>query len=383
MTEVKPGEGAQLDEERERLLGHLGPAAQLHDPVDADRDGIRYAQLPEGHDAGEHQGHQDVEHRADDERREDADRQVALRVLRLLRRRRHGVEADVGEEDDARAGQHAVDAPAEGVHLVAVQRDELLGRDQGGEPGGRRVHEEVRRRDQAEAERDEHQDDRDLDDHDQVVHERALPHAAVEDRRDHERDDGGRHVPDAERLRHAVVQEHLLPRPFREAQHRVGDGNAQRLVQQAQEVARPRRADRHRSEGVLQDEVPPDDPGDELAHRGVAVGVGRTRDRDHRRHLGVADAREGAEDAADHEAVDDARAGVVRRGGARQREDARADDRADAQHREVERRQRALELPAGVGAVRGFAGQRVVGVGDELRQVFLDEQTGHVMSLRT
>ena len=159
-------------------------------------------------------------------------------------------------------------------------------------------------------------------------------------------------------------------------------GMPERLVHQAQEVAGPRGADRHRAERVLEDQVPADDPGDELAHRRVAVGVGRAGDRDHRRHLRVAHAGQRAEHAADHEAVHDARAGVVGRRGAGEREDARADDRADAQHREVERRQRALELPAGVRAVGGFAGERIVGVGDELRQVFLDEQSCHVMRLR-
>ena len=41
------------------------------------------------------------------ERDDDADRHVARRVLRLLGVGRDRVEADVGEEDDRRAGQHA------------------------------------------------------------------------------------------------------------------------------------------------------------------------------------------------------------------------------------------------------------------------------------
>ena len=44
-----------------------------------------------------------VDQRADRQAAENADRQVALRILRLFRRRRDGVEADVGEEDDGRA----------------------------------------------------------------------------------------------------------------------------------------------------------------------------------------------------------------------------------------------------------------------------------------
>ena len=42
---------------------------------------------------------QDVQHRADDQRGNDANRQVALRVLRFLGHGGDGVEADVGEED--------------------------------------------------------------------------------------------------------------------------------------------------------------------------------------------------------------------------------------------------------------------------------------------
>ena len=47
------------------------------------------------------------------ERSEDADRHVALRILRFLRRRDHRIEADEGEEDDACRAKDA--APAECV----------------------------------------------------------------------------------------------------------------------------------------------------------------------------------------------------------------------------------------------------------------------------
>ena len=52
-------------------------------------------------DPGEHEADRDVENGADDERAEDADRHVALRIFRLLRRRRHRVEADIGENTTA------------------------------------------------------------------------------------------------------------------------------------------------------------------------------------------------------------------------------------------------------------------------------------------
>ena len=55
------------------------------------------------HHAGEHGGHQDVENGADDQRGDDADGQVALRILGFLRGGGDGVESDIGEEDVGRA----------------------------------------------------------------------------------------------------------------------------------------------------------------------------------------------------------------------------------------------------------------------------------------
>ena len=47
--------------------------------------------------------------------------------------------------------------------------------------------------------------------------------------------------------------------------------------EQRDEVARPADRDRRRAERVLEDQVPADDPGDELAQRRVGVGVGGAR----------------------------------------------------------------------------------------------------------
>ena len=80
--------------------------------------------------AGEDRGDDGVDDRADDQRADDADRHVALRILRLLRRRRDGVEADVGEEDDRRAGGDAVEAvrrervPVRRLHVLEADEDE-------------------------------------------------------------------------------------------------------------------------------------------------------------------------------------------------------------------------------------------------------------------
>ncbi len=70
------------------------------------RRGVAHHGMP-GNQAGEADGDGDIEHGADDQRGDDADRQVALRVLAFLGGRRDGVEADVSEEDDGPTGQHA------------------------------------------------------------------------------------------------------------------------------------------------------------------------------------------------------------------------------------------------------------------------------------
>ena len=47
-----------------------------------------------------------------------------------------------------------------------------------------------------------------------------------------------------------------------------------KVVQQADDVARPADRDGGRAHGVFEDQVPADDPGDELAQRRIGVGVG-------------------------------------------------------------------------------------------------------------
>ena len=66
------------------------------------RQRVRALQLLVGHETGGHQADDHVDERADEQRAQDAARHVALRIARLLGGGRDGVEADVGEEDDAR-----------------------------------------------------------------------------------------------------------------------------------------------------------------------------------------------------------------------------------------------------------------------------------------
>ena len=80
--------------------------------------GVVQQSLP-GHQAGEHHHHGDVKDRANDERGDDADGQVALRVFAFLGGGGDGIEADVGEENDRAAGENS--GPAIGREGMPVR----------------------------------------------------------------------------------------------------------------------------------------------------------------------------------------------------------------------------------------------------------------------
>ena len=86
------------------------------------------------------------------------------------------------------------------------------------------------------------------------------------------------------------------------------------LIDETHQVSRPADPDRRRARGVFQHQVPADDPGDQLAHRGVGVGVRAAGHRHRARHFRVAEPGEGAGDAGHHEGDRHRRAGVQRRG---------------------------------------------------------------------
>ena len=94
--------GAERDDLRDAR--HAGRFERVRERIG------RLAEVLRRHHAREHGADDDVDDRTDREPAEDADRQVALRVLRFLGGRRDGVEADVGEEDDRRALVNAAEA---------------------------------------------------------------------------------------------------------------------------------------------------------------------------------------------------------------------------------------------------------------------------------
>ena len=113
----------------------------------------------------------------------------------------------------------------------------------------------------------------------------------------------------------------------------------------------------HRAHGVIEDEVPANHPGHHLTQRGVGVGVRAAGDGNHRGELRVAQRRKAARQAGQHVPHHDGGARLVGGGGAREDEDARADDRTDAEQGQVERRQRA---PQRLAAVLDVADQLLI-----------------------
>ncbi|MEY4402559.1 MAG: hypothetical protein RIR91_594 [Verrucomicrobiota bacterium] len=258
---------------------------------------------------------------------EHADGHVALRVLRFLRRGGDGVEADVGEEHDAGGTHDAV--PAE-LARADVRRDEEALRVLRGDP------EFVA--DVPDADRDEDHDDGDLEDDEGGVHagrgfDTDGEHGG--DERDHEH--GG------EVDGRAGADEVAVAGGVRHPVHGCGGegrGDVQaKAVEEAVEVARPTDRDGDGADAVFEGEVPADDPGHELAERGVGIRIGAAGDGHRGGHLGVAESGERAGDRAEHEGEHDCRAGVRGGGVAGEDEDAGANDAADADHHEVGRRE--------------------------------------------
>jgi hypothetical protein len=120
------------------------------------------------------------------------------------------------------------------------------------------------------------------------------------------------------------------------------------MGEQLPEVARP--ADRHADvpHRVLDDQVPPDDPGHQFAQRGVGIGICRPADRHHGGELRVAErgesAGDGREQEREHDGGSRAQADAVAYdGGPGGGEDPRADGGADAKRGQVPLAERAPE----------------------------------------
>src|SRR5260370_13938528 len=105
-------------------------------------------------------------------------------------------------------------------------------------------------------------------------------------------------------------------------------------MQKLDEVVGPAGGNGAGANGVLQSEVPADDPGQKLAEGSVSVRVGAAGQGNHRGKLGVTKAREGATQAREHKREHE-RGACIMRAETRQHKDARADDGADANSRQL------------------------------------------------
>lgn len=130
---------------------------------------------------------------------------------------------------------------------------------------------------------------------------------------------------------------------------REGDAG---LLHHVCEVGRPTDRDRACSEGKLEDQVPADDPGDELAEARVGERVGRAGHGDGAGKFRVAQRGEGAGDARGDERERDGRTRLFPGGLTRQDEDTGADDHADPENGEFQGAKPLAELMFGLFGVR-------------------------------
>src|SRR6476660_3415130 len=70
-------------------------------------------------------------------------------------------------------------------------------------------------------------------------------------------------------------------------------------------VLAPGDGDGRRGYGILEDQIPSDDPGDQLAHRGVGIGVSAAGERNHGGKLGVTKTGKCAAEAGNDEGEND------------------------------------------------------------------------------
>ncbi len=305
--------------------------------VDADGDRVRHIQFVERHDAGENEADGTIKECANHQGAEDADRHVAAGCTRFLGRGRHGVEADIGEEHHRSPAQHA--GPAKDPH-AGIGRNEVPVRVGGGDP--------IRGRKGACRKDEEQEDDGKLHCDDDIVHARGCSDPDHQQDRDGD-DDGHRgNVEDGARGRPGL------------AGGIIGEGCGYELCREidaeilckADDIAGP--ADRHRNgaDRIFQDKVPSDDPGHDLAERGVGIGVGAAADRHGRRHFRIAQACEGAGHRAEQERQRYRRSGIRCRSMSRQHKDAGADHATHAKRDQMQCGKRTLQGPGFAARVR-------------------------------
>ncbi len=291
------------------------------------------------HGAGQQERNEDVQDGADDERAENPDRHVALGILGFLRGGGDGVKADVGEKDDAGGSNHS--SPAIGRRHERMQVGDGL----------RLMMEEI-----SGGHGDEGYNGEELDEDDGGVEVRRFLDANHKNGGDDEDGEKGEQIEARRGVRQRGKVNSLA---------RQGDGRNPAMIQEHPDRARGI-ADLRReidavileegdqgaaptgghgcgSEGILEDQVPADDPGEDFAQGCVSVGVGRAGDGNQRSEFGITQAGKGTGDAGKNVGDDDGRSGVTRRSRTGEDEDSGANDGTHAQHDEVDGAKDTLE----------------------------------------
>jgi|GEM_PF-1567377 len=193
---------------------------------------------------------------------------------------------------------------------------------------------------QSHAEKDERCQRHDLDRHEDGIDRSALARSENQEPGHRPRDQDGGQVDDAMAeidRRHEAVEA-----PGRAAVQELGQSEPCRMRDRSHHVARPANADSRGGDGVFQDQGPADHPGEPFAHDGVGIGVGRARNRNHGGQFGIAERGNGADEPGNHEREHHPGPGLLR-GSSRQHEYARADNRPDAQHGQLESAQSTMQ----------------------------------------
>ena len=148
-------------------------------------------------------------------------------------------------------------------------------------------------------------------------------------------------IRNAGRLNHAPVALPSMKIGWVSCERQV---EAEDVVEQIVEVRAEADGHGHVADGVFEDQVPADDPGEDLAQGRVGVGVGAARDRNHGGQFRVAQRREAAGDGHQQEGERDGGTGAGPSEGA---------DGVAAAHEQVEHRgfedRREVELESGGG----------------------------------
>ena len=211
-----------------------------------------------------------------------------MRILCFLRRGRDGVEADVGEKDNGSTAHHARE----------TQGHERM---------------PVRRINHKRTKRDEEHDDSYLHDYDRRVRGRAFPNPVdQQDRYENDNQecrqiyDKGMAHDGGECGRREIAQGVAAVGEEIGSGLVIGHGPKRKLEpEQAPaklyKIARPAHSDGHIPDRVFKDQIPANDPGDDLPQSSVRVGVGGTGDRNHRCQFRVTERSKAAGDRRNYE----------------------------------------------------------------------------------